>query len=307
MLKQEFLDKYKTELKKKTVEIYWDYRDQLTYEQVELIEEEGSDALFGLEEELYDHNIDYIHDMQSELAREILNDMITIDSFEEEYRKEAIEEYKEIFDCEPNEEEFLEYVKEEGYLDDIAFDYCYIIGVNMNIMKMVRNTPYDKVLYVEYGDKEFYDDRAISDLEDVMNIVDKYKSDLCNTVEICISADKYYKVPKKKVYLSFVDTVWGLEKADIHLQYISEKEIERAKVYLETLPSIGYTAYSENRYTLLLNINGKEHEAIEAEQIDKESYKLFVTDGYEWNYIELPILEIASNIIAMQEQEEIAA
>lgn len=307
MLKQELLDKYTAKLEQETVEIYWDYRDCLGEEQIQLIEEEGSNALIGIEEEMYDYNIDYINDIKAQRAREILHDMLTIDSFKEEFIKEVAQQYEKDYGCEPDEDEILDYIKAEYYLNDVVYYNCYMIGADMNIMELVRNTPYDKVLYVEYDDEEFYDDRAISDLEDVMNIVDKYKSDLCNTIEICASADKYYKVPKKEVYLGFTNTIWGLEKADIHLQYISKEEIERAIEYLNILPSIGETAYSESRCALLLNIDGEEYEAIEAEQMGEENYKLFVTDGYKWDYIELPILKIASNIIAMQEQEKIAA
>jgi len=138
------------ELKKKCIEyleknpivFYWDYRDQLTLDQVEKIME-SDEKMSEMECEIWENSIDYL----SDLERELLKNM-----------KEEFEELND-FDIEEIREEFIDF-----------------IHTDLNIKQLLRNTPavnvrivvnsnYEGVGYTDRGNGNFTGNEYIRDIK----------------------------------------------------------------------------------------------------------------------------------------------
>lgn len=104
-LRQDLREKIVNYLKKKgNPEIYWDYRDQLSLEQVDKIINGKQDEVY---EDIWERNIDYIYDLETEAVNELKEEFPEL----EEYDNSLIRE------------EFIDY-----------------IGVSMDIKGLIRNT-----------------------------------------------------------------------------------------------------------------------------------------------------------------------
>lgn len=113
------------ELESDPQEIYWDYRDSLSEEQVQKIFDDP-DNLWEIEDDIYMNNLDYIFDLESELIKEVIATFI--DEIAEEL--EYVDDYG---------DEREEYFKSFAY-DDLFDDMKDYVCVNTNIDDLIRNT-----------------------------------------------------------------------------------------------------------------------------------------------------------------------
>lgn len=118
-------------LKDNPLEIYWDYRDQLSLEQVKKLME-SKEALSDIENELWEYNSHYIWELETRLIEEM---------------KKEFPELEKIETCDLRDE-FLDY-----------------LGVDLNIKELIRHTPDVRVRVVIHSNYEGvgYQDRGRGD------------------------------------------------------------------------------------------------------------------------------------------------
>lgn len=111
---EELVNKMRDELinlnETRPLEFYWDYRDELSKEQIETIIE-SEDGIFDVSNELWDLNMDSIFDMEMERLKEVFESV--------------------------NEDEDLEFEEIEMELRDELLDY---LSVDTNIEDLIKNT-----------------------------------------------------------------------------------------------------------------------------------------------------------------------
>ena len=120
-------------IEKNQPEVYWDYNDELSKEQIEQIFK-TKDGLNDVENEIWDRNIDYIFQLEDEAIKECMSE------FEEKINAELNTE-----DSEDWEDDFKEFCRE-------------YIGVDMNIKDLIRRTSEQVFFYdtcEEFGDQCF--------------------------------------------------------------------------------------------------------------------------------------------------------
>ncbi|NCB09009.1 MAG: hypothetical protein EOM73_12700, partial [Bacteroidia bacterium] len=110
-------------IKKNQPTVYWDYREKMSDENIEKIL--CKDGLNDVENELWEYNIDYICELETEAAKEYA------DEFEDRICEET-GEAREVW-----EDDFEEWAKEH-------------IGVDMDMKQLIRNTG-DQIFFYDTG------------------------------------------------------------------------------------------------------------------------------------------------------------
>lgn len=160
-------------LENNPISIYWDYRTELSLEQVEKIMT-SQEEYYNVENELWENNIDYIFDLQCEL----LNNM-----------KEEFPELEEI---------------EIASLRDEFLDF---LSVNMDIKQLIKNTPdvrirvvihsnYEGVGWQQRGEGNFKDSEYIREVKKLLKGKYEEKSFQQELDNICSSCNQlifYFK------------------------------------------------------------------------------------------------------------------
>jgi len=134
--------KISDEVKKKCIEylksnpktIYWDRNDKLSLEQIDKLMK-SQDDYYELENDIWEHNIDYICELEDNLLKEIGNNFPELEDIE---------------------------------ISDLRDEFCDYLSVDLNIEQLVRNTPDVRVRVVIHSNYEGvnYADRGIGDFKD---------------------------------------------------------------------------------------------------------------------------------------------
>jgi hypothetical protein len=146
----------------KSVDMYWDYRDELSNEQTDKILEEGFDGYNEIENELYEHNYDYIRDTIFETVKENIFSEIQISWLDQDYLDLLAQEDVDI----ENIDEIKEYIEEQ--YDDMEEMYetaKEYIDFNMNMDDLISNTSQEIVLEITLNAYIGLHDSADKDLE----------------------------------------------------------------------------------------------------------------------------------------------
>jgi len=138
------------EIKKNQPEIYWDYRDEMSKENIDKIFS-SEDGLNDVENEIWDLNIDYVCDLEHERCKDLISE--SEDKINEELNSEDSEEW---------EEEF----------NDFAREY---ICVDMDLKGLLRNNR-DEVFF--YDTCEEFGDQCFNSAMDKYNDIRRIKKTL---------------------------------------------------------------------------------------------------------------------------------
>lgn len=112
------------------LEVYWDYRDEITSEQVDKMLTHGLAGYDQLYMECHDYNYDHMWEMKSTFIKELSMDL-------EDLTKEFIESVMK--DCECEEDEVIEYA-ETSLFEFIRETFEEELQVDLNIDELIKGT-----------------------------------------------------------------------------------------------------------------------------------------------------------------------
>lgn len=146
------------EIENDDLKIYWDYRDELSKNQIEKIEEFGQEGYNEVCNSIIDQNYDYACELEAE-QRINLYKSLSIEDFKQEYLQEAKERFinnEELSpDCEL--EEVVELIIDELEAEEDVKDLLREFQEVDYAIEDLSIGNYDKSLWTELEPNEFYD------------------------------------------------------------------------------------------------------------------------------------------------------
>jgi hypothetical protein len=143
-------------------EIYWDYRDQLSKDQIEKLFEDPEYGEEVIRDETFELNFEYIYELESQLM--------------EQMKEEFAADFRRAF---PDEDELEQFLDEEVRM---------LLSVDCNIRELIKNTPDVVVILTIYSD---YDCAISTDKIDVEPGDENYLSDVWQRVQKSIDIKAY--------------------------------------------------------------------------------------------------------------------
>ena len=229
------------ELERNPYEMYWDYKDELPEESIDLIEQRGLNGLYEVESELYELNWEYINDGQKEIMIENIPQS-SLSDYKLSFLVSTLRKYREI-DSEARADDLISMHYTE--LCDLSSDFEETMqdlesfqSYDMEIDDLFSNTTYEKSLWHEICADEI-DDMFRDEIEEIVSkkryeYNDGYKRDVYIKIsypqdtleEIAGFFDKANRAyAKVTIPLNVTLTFWDPEIGD-DVEIVCSEEIE---------------------------------------------------------------------------------
>lgn len=163
------------EVESKPCEIYWDYRDELSKEDIDTIESKGLEGLYEIEEQIRDLNLEYMDDMEMQQRIDVIPSSSVCYSvcYRESYLEDVLREYQADVDSEATIDDVMELTYNDLY--DLDCGFCDAMdllkeyqSVDINMKDLFSNTTYERALWHEILSREIEDyfPQEIKDMEE---------------------------------------------------------------------------------------------------------------------------------------------